>query len=157
MGKFYIYFHYTLDTNELFYIGKGTNNRAYSKESRNIYWKRVVKKHNYIVVIKKSLISESLAFKYEKYFISKLNPKCNLTPGGAGGNTKKGYSKYRKNKFKKKCSEKRLEYWKKLTKEERKRQNKHASEVCKNMWKNMDSNEKSLEQKRRGLCNIAKK
>ena len=36
--------------NELFYVGEGRPNRAYSSSSRNIYWKEMVKKHNGFVV-----------------------------------------------------------------------------------------------------------
>ena len=50
----YVYRHIRLDKNEPFYIGIGTDNnykRAYSKNSRNIFWERVVKKTNYDVEI----------------------------------------------------------------------------------------------------------
>lgn len=43
---YYVYAHFTKDTNELFYIGVGTGNRLFSK-GRNTYWKRIVDKHGY--------------------------------------------------------------------------------------------------------------
>lgn len=45
-NRFLVYAHYTNDTNEIFYIGEGTLKRAHTSCSRNIYWKRKVKKHN---------------------------------------------------------------------------------------------------------------
>jgi hypothetical protein len=50
----YVYRHIRLDKNEPFYIGIGGDNnyqRTYSKNSRNIFWQRVVKKTNYNVDI----------------------------------------------------------------------------------------------------------
>lgn len=41
----YVYGHYTLDTNELFYIGVGVGYRAWSLFGRNDLWKNIEKKH----------------------------------------------------------------------------------------------------------------
>jgi hypothetical protein len=46
MNKFCVYKHFTSDSNELFYIGEGTIKRAFSKFSRNKWWKHKVQKHN---------------------------------------------------------------------------------------------------------------
>ena len=50
MKTWYIYGHFTEDTNELFYIGVGTGRRAWSK-NRNQYWNRIVEKHGYSIEI----------------------------------------------------------------------------------------------------------
>ena len=40
-SRFYVYYH--TDTNgDIFYIGKGTGNRAYTKSSRSDNWKKIV-------------------------------------------------------------------------------------------------------------------
>ena len=99
MKTYYIYKHTRLDTNEIFYIGIGTKNenakstlsiykRAYSKLSRNNFWKAIIAKTEYKVEII-----------YENQFISNVNEKetyyikfygrrdlkegtlCNLTDG----------------------------------------------------------------------------
>ena len=41
----YVYAHYTLDTNELFYIGVGVGYRGWSLFGRNDLWKNIEKKH----------------------------------------------------------------------------------------------------------------
>ena len=50
---YYIYAHFTKDTNELFYIGVGTGRRAWQKSTtqRSDYWHRIVNKHGYEVYI----------------------------------------------------------------------------------------------------------
>lgn len=149
MNNYYIYFHYTLDNNELFYIGKGKDNRAYNHLGRNDYWKRVVDKHGIVIKIVKSSLSESLAFKYEIYFISKLKPKCNLTPGGYGGNTTAKYSPKQKEEFYSKCSISKKKWWETVPKIEREKILKKSHEAISNMWKNMNTIKKSEEQRRR--------
>jgi hypothetical protein len=39
MEKCYVYLHFTLDTDELFYVGKGT----WSEKRRNVHNKRKIK------------------------------------------------------------------------------------------------------------------
>jgi len=41
--KYYTYLHRRVDTNEIFYVGKGSGRRAWSKGGRNKYWNAVVK------------------------------------------------------------------------------------------------------------------
>lgn len=46
----YVYKHIRLDTNEIFYIGIGSDKkhlRAYSQRGRNKMWKEIVKKTQY--------------------------------------------------------------------------------------------------------------
>jgi len=85
--KFYVYIHYRLDNDEIFYVGKGSNNRAYSKLNRNTYWHNIVNKYGYRVEILKSNLQEEEAFIEECKLIKSLNPCTNLTKGGNGGDT----------------------------------------------------------------------
>lgn len=149
MSNFYVYAHYTLDENELFYIGKGQGNRAYCKRGRNIYWQRIVKKYGYKVEILMDNLSEESALIQEFLGIKELNPKANLTKGGAGGNTTAFYTKEQLEKTKKKCSTKRKEFWKSKTNSEKKEILKTSHKAVANMWAKMDPIEKSKEQKRR--------
>lgn len=81
---FYVYAHYTLDTNELFYIGKGRNKRAYRKTGRNKIWQSINKKHGHRVCILIDNLSESDALIQEILAIKEFNPRANLTKGGEG-------------------------------------------------------------------------
>jgi hypothetical protein len=89
--KFYTYAHYTKDTNEIFYIGKGSVNkqtvyrRALAKNGRNCYWNNKVKKHGgYKVEILAHWETEEEAFDHEKLLISCFKNLTNLTTGGDG-------------------------------------------------------------------------
>ena len=50
-NNFYVYVHRTADTGRIFYVGKGTKNRAWTKGSRNLHWRNIVNKHGYTVEI----------------------------------------------------------------------------------------------------------
>ena len=84
---YYVYAHKRLDTDEIFYIGKGSKNRAYSKNNRNNYWFNIVNKYGYEVEILHSELEELDAFNKEIELIKTLHPVANLTKGGEGGNT----------------------------------------------------------------------
>ncbi len=157
MNKFYIYFHYTADTNELFYVGKGCNNRSFVKKGRNKYWLGTVEKHGIIVKIIKNLLSEPLAFAYEKYYIKKYKPKCNFTKGGEGGNTTAFYNEEQKSKYKDKCSKKKKDWWEGKDLATRKKLLAPTALAVSNMWNNMDPEIKSAEQKRRNSFKTIKK
>ena len=87
MIEFYVYIHYTIDTNEPFYVGKGKGNRAW-KTCRTKYWENIVAKHGLRVEIKYSQLDEPRAFIIEKELIKNLRAYgyqlCNLTDGGEG-------------------------------------------------------------------------
>lgn len=98
MSNFYVYAHYTETTNELFYVGKGRNNRYLDTWGRNSYWHKIVKKHGFKSEILIKDLDEPSAFIQEILAIKELNPKANFTKGGSGGytgpnkgNFKKGY------------------------------------------------------------------
>lgn len=88
----YIYVHRISETGEIFYIGKGSNKRAWDfKNSRNPYWHNIYSKHNTKVNILVDSLSEDEAFALEKRLITELKKiglaKANLHEGGLGGNT----------------------------------------------------------------------
>jgi hypothetical protein len=84
-GLWYVYAHYTVDTNELFYIGMGRYNRCNQKRTRNKYWKRVYDKHGRRIEIVSSNLTQENALEYEKQLIAAFKPRCNLTGGGESG------------------------------------------------------------------------
>ena len=80
---YYIYAHTRNDTNQIFYIGKGQGNRAWTKR-RSIYWHNITQKVGYSVEILATFISEQEAFQQEINCIKWLDNLCNLTLGGEG-------------------------------------------------------------------------
>lgn len=91
----YVYRHIRKDTNQVFYIGIGTDNkgkhtRAKSK-ARNRYWKRIVEKTDYEIEILFDDITKEKAISKEIEFISIYGRRdlnkgtlANLTDGGEG-------------------------------------------------------------------------
>jgi hypothetical protein len=87
-----VYQHRRLDTNEIFYIGIGKDEkRAYAKDKRNIHWKRIINKTDYEIEITHRDIIWEEACSIEKYLISFWGRKdlgqgtlVNLTDGGEG-------------------------------------------------------------------------
>lgn len=87
--EFCAYEHTRTDTNAIFYVGKGSHRRAYSKHSRNKHWHRVVAKaEGYSVRIIADNIDEELAFLIEIERIDQLKriglKLTNKTDGGEG-------------------------------------------------------------------------
>lgn len=93
---YYIYLHWRLDVNKVFYVGKGKYSskckykRSREFHNRNEVWKRVVSKNKIIVEIYKENLSEKQAFDLEIGLISKYRSPIhgcfltNLTDGGDG-------------------------------------------------------------------------
>jgi hypothetical protein len=87
-----VYEHLRNDTNEVFYVGIGENEkRAYSKYNRNPYWHNIVNKHGYTINIIHTDISWKYACEIEKELIAKYGRKnlglgnlVNCTDGGEG-------------------------------------------------------------------------
>lgn len=104
-GKYFLYRHIRVDTNEVFYIGVGTKyidqrtgkkhcnvyRRACLKALRNPFWKNIVAKTKYDIEI----VCESDSYEFieekEKEFIQiygrrefKTGTLCNMTDGGKG-------------------------------------------------------------------------
>jgi hypothetical protein len=102
----YVYRHIRLDKNEPFYIGIGSDEnykRAFSKNSRNKYWKNIINNCDYEVEILLNNISLPEAKVKEIEFIKLYKRKidggslCNLSLGGEGTN---GYIRTKENKDK---------------------------------------------------------
>lgn len=88
-NKFYVYEWYNLDNNEVFYVGKGCNNRYKNIKDRNKEFIKYVKNNKVSVRIVKDKMTEKEAFEYEEY-LSNLYKKqnqcsCNIAPCGKGG------------------------------------------------------------------------
>ena len=86
---FYVYEHIRLDSNAVFYVGKGKSRRCFEAKRRNLHWKRVVTKAGgFNVRIVANDIDEELAFLVEQELISKCKLQgislVNLTNGGEG-------------------------------------------------------------------------
>ena len=86
---FCVYEHIRPDTNAIFYVGKGSHRRAYSKHRRNKHWNRVVAKAGgYSVRLIADGIEEDLSFLVEMERIDQLNriglKLTNKTDGGEG-------------------------------------------------------------------------
>ena len=90
----YVYQHIRLDTNEIFYIGIGSDlkyKRAYTKHKRNIHWNCIVNMTNYSVEIIEDGIEWEDACKKERFWINHYGRHnlgtgqlCNMTDGGEG-------------------------------------------------------------------------
>lgn len=84
---FYVYFHRRLDNNQVFYIGKGKNKRAYDKK-RSEYWHRIANKYGYSIEFFATNLTEKQAFDIEieqiDYYRSIGVELCNIANGGLG-------------------------------------------------------------------------
>lgn len=87
---YYVYLHYRLDTNTVFYVGKGKGRRAFTKKSRNNHWNNIVNKCGYRVEIIKEGLTEKEAFDLEIEQI-KFFGFDNLVNMTLGGNSTTGY------------------------------------------------------------------
>lgn len=87
-NDFYVYEWFNKDTDEVFYVGKGTGNRYKIKSNRNNYFKNYINKYKCDVRKIKDNITEKEAFALEIETIAKYKKinqcQCNLTIGGEG-------------------------------------------------------------------------
>lgn len=67
---FYTYAHYRKSDDVLFYIGKGSTNRASDSRKRNPHWNNVVNKHGFYYKILERFNCEHAALKKEEELIS---------------------------------------------------------------------------------------
>ena len=85
---YYTYAHIRLDTNAIFYIGKGIANRLNKPCGRNPHWSRIVNKHGYKAIKLCDWDVELDALKHEICLIQYLRNKgldlVNMTSGGEG-------------------------------------------------------------------------
>jgi len=113
----YVYAHIRLDTNQIFYIGIGSDKfyrRANTDWNRNLYWRRIVGFTDYKVKILFDKLPFEKAAKKEIKLIKLIGRRdlhqgvlCNLTDGGEGvlnrivtEETKKKISKFQKGRKK---------------------------------------------------------
>ena len=89
---YYTYAHYT-PKGEIFYIGKGTENRAFSRHDRSYIWREVVKKARGISIeILADWNTEEEAFSHEELLIDCFKSMgANLVNQTIGGKSVKGY------------------------------------------------------------------
>jgi hypothetical protein len=85
----YVYCHIRPDTEQIFYIGKGTSRRINSAIGRSSYWNNIVNKaKGFRSIVVATCAEESVALNYEKTLIKKLREDglnlCNITDGGEG-------------------------------------------------------------------------
>jgi group I intron endonuclease len=121
---YYVYQWIRLDTNEVFYVGKGKGERAYeyNPKRRGTYFNRVINKvgiENVVVSILHENITEKLALEYEIYYIHLYDFEyeyslTNMTVGGDGGG---GYKHTEESKNKQ--SKANIEWQSKKTVEEK--------------------------------------
>jgi hypothetical protein len=88
MINYYTYIHRKADTNEIFYVGKGKERRAWSTSKRNAHWHNIVQKHGVTVEIVANWRSSKEALDHEVFLIWCLRDMgialCNMTRGGDG-------------------------------------------------------------------------
>ena len=86
---YYVYVH-RKPSGEIFYVGKGTKVRAWSKHSRNPLWRAITTKYGYTVEIIEDNLIAKVALELEEFIISYHKLKifggtlANLTRGGEG-------------------------------------------------------------------------
>ena len=86
-----LYFHINSVKNEIFYVGIGNTKRPYDKIGRSNFWKRTVKKYNYIIDVVETGLTWEQAKEREIFYIAKIGrrdltkgPLVNLSDGGEG-------------------------------------------------------------------------
>lgn len=108
IDNFYVYKHVRLDNNKTFYIGKGVKYRAYDKVNRNEYWKRIVNKYGYKIIIVKYNLTEEEAYVLEnqmillfkKYNRAEANLNTDFGIGGRMGRSDESYKIMGQNLYK---------------------------------------------------------
>lgn len=103
---FYVYVHRKKTNNEIYYVGKGRNRRAWvlSKSARNLLWNKIHNKHGTVVEIILSNLTEEQAHSIEKDYIlfygrrnNKTGVLANMTDGGEGTTGFVASDEYKKN------------------------------------------------------------
>lgn len=105
---FYTYAHTRNDTNKIFYIGKGSGNRAFSSYGRNNYWNKIAQKHGFTANILAEWKEGKEALDHEVLLIACFKDigyeLANMTDGGENPPSKKGLTGEKSHMFGKKHS-----------------------------------------------------
>lgn len=84
--RYYVYAWYTKDTNEIFYIGKGTGKRYLTRKRENKFFMNILNAHDCDSLIMKDNLSEKEAFELEvmliSYFRKRSRILTNICDGG---------------------------------------------------------------------------
>lgn len=85
---YYTYLHRRRDTNAVFYIGKGSGRRAWSRHGRNVWWCRIADKHGFDSELLAHWPTEHEAYSHECLLIDCFrdleSELVNMTAGGDG-------------------------------------------------------------------------
>ena len=81
----YIYLHRRNDTGEVFYVGKGSGNRATTRDNRNPHWHNVVNKAGFTAEIIAKGLTDAEAYWVEPLLIEAHGGVENLTNVHEGG------------------------------------------------------------------------
>lgn len=86
--KYYIYYHISQKTGEIYYVGKGSGKRYLVLKRRGKLWDAFYRKHGCNAVIAFKNLSEKMAFKLEIKEIKRLKKinqcRANISNGGDG-------------------------------------------------------------------------
>jgi hypothetical protein len=146
----YVYEHIRKDTNEVFYVGIGSDSkysRAFYTHGRNYLWEEVIKKTSYEVKIIEINLDWDSACRIEKELIKKYGridcgdgKLTNLTEGGEG--FKKSHSDETKNKIRNSTKGKSYieRYGHEKTLELKELRKKHQSEI----WESRSEEQKKV-------------
>lgn len=89
MNDFYVYEWFNIDTNEVFYVGKGRGSRYKTTRKRNKYFLKYIENNNVDVRKVYENLTEEEAFSIEekltKAYKEKGQCQCCLAKGGTGG------------------------------------------------------------------------
>lgn len=77
-NRFYVYLHKIVGTDEIFYVGKGTQSRMTSKHGRNSIWKNITEATDWYSEKYKENLTEDEAVTLEVELISKFQPRANV-------------------------------------------------------------------------------
>lgn len=87
-ADYYVYVHRRADSGTIFYVGKGSGDRAWDdrKSDHNQFWNRIVAKYGRTVEIVMDLMTEQQAHHFERELIAHYGREhlCNMTDGGEG-------------------------------------------------------------------------
>lgn len=99
---YYVYIHRRADDGKVFYVGKGTSDRAWQLGyKRNQHWNRVVAKHGFTVEIVENGLTNEQSIEKEIALIAHygIDNLCNMTEGGEGGGIGRKWSEESRKKL----------------------------------------------------------